>query len=62
MFKCNTSFYNPFLVWLVFVYKMAPKEQKRKPATKKAYKSEEQKMSKPRHNMVAYLDPQENLV
>ncbi|KAF5805172.1 hypothetical protein HanRHA438_Chr05g0215761 [Helianthus annuus] len=41
---------------------MAPKEQKRKPATKKTDKTEEQKMSEPRHNMVAYLDPQEKIV
>ncbi|KAJ0801704.1 hypothetical protein HanPI659440_Chr03g0120191 [Helianthus annuus] len=37
---------------------MAPKEQKRKPATKKTDKTEEQIMSEPRHNMVAYLDPE----
>ncbi|KAJ0569916.1 hypothetical protein HanRHA438_Chr05g0219601 [Helianthus annuus] len=38
--------------------RMAPKEQKRKPATKKTDKTEEQIMSEPRHNMVAYLDPE----
>ncbi|KAM0069507.1 hypothetical protein Hdeb2414_s0001g00002531 [Helianthus debilis subsp. tardiflorus] len=37
---------------------MAPKEKKRKPATKKTHKPEEQVMSEPRHNMVAYLDPE----
>ncbi|MFS7979266.1 hypothetical protein Hanom_Chr10g00925361 [Helianthus anomalus] len=37
---------------------MAPKEKKRKPATKKTDKPEEQVMSEPRHNMVAYLDPE----
>ncbi|KAJ0593458.1 hypothetical protein HanHA300_Chr03g0097171 [Helianthus annuus] len=37
---------------------MAPKEQKRKPATKKTDKTEEQIMSEPRHNMVTYLDPE----
>ncbi|KAJ0608022.1 hypothetical protein HanPSC8_Chr03g0106961 [Helianthus annuus] len=38
--------------------RMAPKEQKRKPATKKTDKIEEQIMSEPLHNMVAYLDPE----
>ncbi|MFS7986493.1 hypothetical protein Hanom_Chr11g01010961 [Helianthus anomalus] len=37
---------------------MDPKAQKRKPATKKMNKTEEQIMSEPRHNMVAYLDPE----
>ncbi|MFS7939721.1 hypothetical protein Hanom_Chr05g00455241 [Helianthus anomalus] len=37
---------------------MAPKGQKRKPATKKTDKPEEQVMSEKRHNMVAYLDPE----
>ncbi|KAJ0695304.1 hypothetical protein HanLR1_Chr10g0344071 [Helianthus annuus] len=37
---------------------MAPKAQKRKPATKKTNKTEEQIMSEPRHNMVAFLDPE----
>ncbi|KAJ0555602.1 hypothetical protein HanPSC8_Chr07g0272951 [Helianthus annuus] len=36
---------------------MAPKEKKRKPATKKTDKPEEQVMSEKHHNMVAYLDP-----
>ncbi|KAF5767102.1 hypothetical protein HanXRQr2_Chr14g0620421 [Helianthus annuus] len=43
---------------MFFVYKMAPKAQKRKPATKKTDKPEEQIMSEPCHNMVAYLDPE----
>ncbi|KAJ0601591.1 hypothetical protein HanIR_Chr03g0130521 [Helianthus annuus] len=37
---------------------MAPKEKKRKPATKITDKPEEQVMSKKRHNMIAYLDPE----
>ncbi|MFS7988561.1 hypothetical protein Hanom_Chr11g01036301 [Helianthus anomalus] len=37
---------------------MAPKDQKRKPATKKTNKTEEEIMSEPRHNMVAFLDPE----
>ncbi|KAF5796088.1 hypothetical protein HanRHA438_Chr08g0359471 [Helianthus annuus] len=36
--------------------RMAPKEQKRKPATKKTDKTKELIMSEPRHNMVACLD------
>ncbi|KAJ0766678.1 hypothetical protein HanPSC8_Chr03g0087111 [Helianthus annuus] len=40
---------------------MAPKAQKRKPATKKTDKREEQVMSEPRHNMVAYLDPERKI-
>ncbi|MFS7920527.1 hypothetical protein Hanom_Chr03g00225911 [Helianthus anomalus] len=43
---------------MFFIYRMAPKEHKRKPATKKTNKTEDQTMSEPRHNMVAYLDPQ----
>ncbi|KAJ0454677.1 hypothetical protein HanRHA438_Chr15g0695961 [Helianthus annuus] len=39
---------------------MAPKEKKRKPATKKTDKPEEQVMSEKRHNMIAYLDPDGN--
>ncbi|MFS7984272.1 hypothetical protein Hanom_Chr11g00984541 [Helianthus anomalus] len=35
---------------------MAHKEQKRRPATKKTDKKEEQIMSEPDHNMVTYLD------
>ncbi|MFS7921015.1 hypothetical protein Hanom_Chr03g00231651 [Helianthus anomalus] len=42
----------------VFMCRMAPKEHKRKPATKKTDKTEEQITSEPRHNMVAYLDPE----
>ncbi|KAF5788426.1 hypothetical protein HanXRQr2_Chr10g0463861 [Helianthus annuus] len=38
---------------------MAPKEKKRKAATKKTEKPEEQVMSEKRHNMIAYLDPEE---
>ncbi|KAJ0667674.1 hypothetical protein HanPI659440_Chr17g0680401 [Helianthus annuus] len=37
---------------------MAPKEKKRKPATKKENKPEELVMSEKRHNMTAYLDPE----
>ncbi|KAJ0781526.1 hypothetical protein HanPI659440_Chr06g0250251 [Helianthus annuus] len=40
---------------------MAPKERKRKPATKKENKTEEEIMSEKRHNQVAYLDPEEKL-
>ncbi|KAJ0639671.1 hypothetical protein HanLR1_Chr16g0606371 [Helianthus annuus] len=40
---------------------MAPKERKRKPDTKKTDKTEEQIMSEPRHNMIAYLDPEGKL-
>ncbi|MFS8026667.1 hypothetical protein Hanom_Chr16g01489431 [Helianthus anomalus] len=36
---------------------MAPKEKKRKPATKKENKSEEEIMSEKRHNQIAFLDP-----
>ncbi|KAM0063369.1 hypothetical protein Hdeb2414_s0003g00090111 [Helianthus debilis subsp. tardiflorus] len=36
---------------------MVPKEQKKKPATKKTDKTKEQIMSEPPYNMVAYLDP-----
>ncbi|MFS7928286.1 hypothetical protein Hanom_Chr04g00319001 [Helianthus anomalus] len=35
----------------------APKEKKRKAATKKTDKSEEQVMSEKHHNMIACLDP-----
>ncbi|KAM0052380.1 hypothetical protein Hdeb2414_s0007g00247571 [Helianthus debilis subsp. tardiflorus] len=42
----------------VFECRIVPKEKKCKPATKKTDKLEEQIMSKPRHNMVAYLDPE----
>ncbi|KAJ0604145.1 hypothetical protein HanHA300_Chr02g0046331 [Helianthus annuus] len=41
--------------------KMAPKAQKRKPATKKTNKTKEEIMSEPRHNMVAFLDPEGKL-
>ncbi|KAJ0514197.1 hypothetical protein HanHA300_Chr10g0366851 [Helianthus annuus] len=40
---------------------MAPKTQKRKPATKRTDKSEVEIMSEPRHNQVAYLDPEDKL-
>ncbi|MFS7921216.1 hypothetical protein Hanom_Chr03g00234181 [Helianthus anomalus] len=40
---------------------MAPKERKSKPATKKTNKTKEEIMSEPRHNMVAYLDPEGKL-
>ncbi|MFS7957720.1 putative non-specific protein-tyrosine kinase [Helianthus anomalus] len=40
---------------------MAPKTQKRKPATKRSDKSEVEIMSEPRHNQVAYLDPEDKL-
>ncbi|KAF5804909.1 hypothetical protein HanRHA438_Chr05g0212641 [Helianthus annuus] len=40
---------------------MAPKAQKREPATKKTNKKEEEIMSEPRHNMVAFLDPEGKL-
>ncbi|MFS7955552.1 hypothetical protein Hanom_Chr07g00644001 [Helianthus anomalus] len=40
-----------------FIHRMAPKAQKGKP-TKKTDKTEEQIMSEPRHNMVAFLDPE----
>ncbi|MFS7990909.1 hypothetical protein Hanom_Chr11g01064521 [Helianthus anomalus] len=49
------------LILVTFVYRMAPKEQKRKHATKNTDKTEVQIMSEPRHNMVAYLDPQDKL-
>ncbi|MFS7931172.1 hypothetical protein Hanom_Chr04g00352921 [Helianthus anomalus] len=45
----------------VFMCRMAPKEQKRKPTTKNTDKTEEHVMSEPRHNMVAYLDPEEKI-
>ncbi|KAJ0532378.1 hypothetical protein HanHA300_Chr00c0001g0677601 [Helianthus annuus] len=54
-------FFSFFLIVVAFVYRMAPKEQKRKLATKKTNKTEVQIMSEPRHNMVAYLDPQDKL-
>ncbi|MFS7974843.1 hypothetical protein Hanom_Chr10g00873541 [Helianthus anomalus] len=44
------------------IFKMAPNEQKRKAATKKTDKTEEQKMSEHCHNMVAYFDPQEKII
>ncbi|KAM0030900.1 hypothetical protein Hdeb2414_s0017g00502441 [Helianthus debilis subsp. tardiflorus] len=40
---------------------MAPKEGKRKLATKKENKTEEEIMSEKRHNQIAYLDPEEKL-
>ncbi|MFS7965880.1 hypothetical protein Hanom_Chr09g00767351 [Helianthus anomalus] len=40
---------------------MAPKERKCKPTTKKTNKTEEEIMSEPRHNMVAYLYPEGKL-
>ncbi|KAF5755519.1 hypothetical protein HanRHA438_Chr17g0813921 [Helianthus annuus] len=40
---------------------MAPKTQKKKPATKRTDKSEVEIMSEPRHNQVAYLDPEDKL-
>ncbi|KAJ0616130.1 hypothetical protein HanOQP8_Chr02g0075781 [Helianthus annuus] len=40
---------------------MALKAQKRKPATKKTNKMEEEIMSEPRHDMVAFLDPEGKL-
>ncbi|KAJ0553553.1 hypothetical protein HanRHA438_Chr08g0350761 [Helianthus annuus] len=40
---------------------MTPKAQKRKPATKKTNKTEEEIMSEPRHNIVAFLDPEGKL-
>ncbi|KAM0007272.1 hypothetical protein Hdeb2414_s0146g00813561 [Helianthus debilis subsp. tardiflorus] len=40
---------------------MAPKERKSKLSTKKTNKMEEEIMSEPRHNMVAYLDPEGKL-
>ncbi|MFS7999958.1 hypothetical protein Hanom_Chr12g01172751 [Helianthus anomalus] len=40
---------------------MALKERKHKPATKKTNKTEEEIMSEPRHNMVAYIDPEGKL-
>ncbi|MFS7894129.1 hypothetical protein Hanom_Chr00s001348g01680751 [Helianthus anomalus] len=40
---------------------MTLKVQKRKPATKKTDKTEEQIMSEPRHNMIAYLDTEGKL-
>ncbi|KAJ0818938.1 hypothetical protein HanLR1_Chr00c0281g0735231 [Helianthus annuus] len=43
------------------VYRMAPKTQKRKPPTKTTDKSEVEIMSEPRHNQVAYLDPEDKL-
>ncbi|KAJ0714578.1 hypothetical protein HanPI659440_Chr13g0491041 [Helianthus annuus] len=46
------------LQWMFSVYRMAPKEHKRKPATKKIDKTKEQTMSEPRHNMISYLDPE----
>ncbi|KAJ0700382.1 hypothetical protein HanOQP8_Chr10g0367191 [Helianthus annuus] len=46
---------------LFVVYRMAPKAPKRKPATKKTNKMEEEIMSEPRHNMVAFLDPEGKL-
>ncbi|KAF5812102.1 hypothetical protein HanXRQr2_Chr04g0188861 [Helianthus annuus] len=41
---------------------MAPKAQKRKSATKKTDKSEVEIMSESRHNMIAYLDPEDKLI
>ncbi|MFS8023041.1 hypothetical protein Hanom_Chr16g01446761 [Helianthus anomalus] len=40
---------------------MAPKAQKRKTSTKKTNKMEEENMSEPQHNMVAFLDPEGKL-
>ncbi|KAJ0860478.1 hypothetical protein HanRHA438_Chr13g0624121 [Helianthus annuus] len=48
---------NVFVIFLI----VAPKEQKRKPATKKTDKMEDQIMSEPRHNMVSYLDSEDKL-
>ncbi|MFS8008242.1 hypothetical protein Hanom_Chr14g01270391 [Helianthus anomalus] len=41
---------------------MAPKAQKRKPATKKTDKSEVEIMSEPHHNMIAYLDLEDKII
>ncbi|KAJ0553357.1 hypothetical protein HanRHA438_Chr08g0348161 [Helianthus annuus] len=58
--QCQVCLFTLFIVD-VFMCRMAPKEQKRKPATKKTDKTEEQIMSEPRHNMVAYLDLEEKI-
>ncbi|KAL9997642.1 hypothetical protein Hdeb2414_s0002g00073381 [Helianthus debilis subsp. tardiflorus] len=41
---------------------MAPKAQKRKPATKRTDKSEVGIMSEPHHNMIAYLDTEDKII
>ncbi|KAJ0714740.1 hypothetical protein HanPI659440_Chr13g0492841 [Helianthus annuus] len=56
-YPCILSYCGCFLV-----YRMAPKTQKRKPATKRTDKSEVEIMSEPRHNMIAYLDPEDKLI
>ncbi|KAJ0464092.1 hypothetical protein HanHA300_Chr14g0523101 [Helianthus annuus] len=55
-------FWQFFTLIIVFVYRMTPKAQKRKPATKRTDKSEVEIMSEPRHNMIAYLDPEDKLI
>ncbi|KAF5768953.1 hypothetical protein HanXRQr2_Chr14g0642551 [Helianthus annuus] len=55
-------FWQFFTLIIVFVYRMAPKAQKRKPTTKRTDKSEVEIMSEPRHNMIAYLDPEDKLI
>ncbi|KAM0022201.1 hypothetical protein Hdeb2414_s0023g00625941 [Helianthus debilis subsp. tardiflorus] len=55
-------FWQFFTLIIVFVYRMAPKAQKRKPATKRTDKSEIEIISEPHHNMIAYLDPEDKLI
>ncbi|KAM0031144.1 hypothetical protein Hdeb2414_s0017g00505241 [Helianthus debilis subsp. tardiflorus] len=49
------------MYFCLIVCRMAPKAQKRKSATKKTNKTEEEIMSEPRHNMAAFLDPEGKL-
>ncbi|MFS8009248.1 hypothetical protein Hanom_Chr14g01282451 [Helianthus anomalus] len=49
--------YNGYLLYTEWLRK----NKKRKPATKKTNKTEEEIMSEPRHNMVAFLDPEGKL-
>ncbi|MFS8018654.1 hypothetical protein Hanom_Chr15g01394561 [Helianthus anomalus] len=46
----------------MFMFIMAPKAWKRKPAMKKADKSEVEIMSEPHHNMIAYLNPEDKII
>ncbi|KAF5804741.1 hypothetical protein HanXRQr2_Chr05g0200681 [Helianthus annuus] len=63
MFKYNTKcLYHSFSLWMFLCVEWHLKNRSASPLQIKTDKTEEQKMSEPRHNMVAYLDPQEKIV
>ncbi|MFS7951480.1 hypothetical protein Hanom_Chr07g00595621 [Helianthus anomalus] len=55
-------FWQLFTLIIVFMCRMVPKTQKRKPAMKITDKLEVEIMSEPCHNMIAYLDPEDKLI